>query len=200
MWYDTTLGAHYNYNSTEAQANAWEVYNYFRGLSTPWAVESIAALCGNMSVESFFNPYIRETTQTGAFGLCQWITNKSTMINWANNRGLRPTSGTAQVQYIEAERIGGVDNQYLARGDYSTVSFSDFAYNTENRTVSDLARCWWNNYERSAEYQTSRGTRAVYYYNMFGGTPPTPGTFPIWLIPILKRAWWKPGGRKYITT
>lgn len=204
-WYDTSLGAHYTYTGTEAKANAWEVYNYFRGLGTPWAIESIAALCGNMSVESYLNPYIRESTQSGAFGLVQWITHKRDMINWAEGRGLRATSGPAQVQYIEQERLG-IDDQWLQRGEYAQ-SFSSFAYNWNNLSVSQLARCFWDCFERSAEYQTARATRGEYYYTMFTGEDPPgpgpgpePGEVPAWLLLRKKKPWWKMGGRKYITT
>ena len=199
-WYDTTLGAHYSYTSTEAVANAWEVYNYFRGLGNPWSIDSIAALCGNMHVESYLNPYIRESTASGAFGLVQWITHKQDMINWAESNGLRATSGNAQVRYIEQERLG-IDDQWLQRGEYAQ-SFSSFAYNLNNLTVSQLARCFWDCFERSAEYQTSRATRAEYYYSVFtGGEPPTPtpGDVPTWLLLRRKKPWWKLGGRKYIT-
>ena len=185
MWYDTTVGAHYSYGSPESTANAWEIYNYFRSLSTPWAVESIAALCGNFQLESVMNPCIRNVNQSGAFGLPQWITHKSTMIAWANTRGLRPTSGTAQVQYIEAERRDGVDDQYLPRGLYANVTFNDFAYNLDNLDVVDLTRCWWVNYERSAEYQTDRETWAQGFYQLFQGQPPIT-TLPKWLLYKLK--------------
>ena len=197
MWYDTQLGAHYvPPSSTESIANLWEVYNYFHGLSTPWAVESIAAVAGNMSVESYFNPYIRETTESGAFGLVQWITHKSDMIAWANSQGLRPTSGPAQVQYIEQERQG-IDDQWSGRGDFAGMTMSDFAYNRRGYTVSRLAYCWWRCYERSAEYQQSRGTRAEYFYEVLTGSPP-PGTIYPWMLKK-KKPWWKPGGTKYVT-
>lgn len=184
MWYDTSQGTHYNYGTAEATANAWEIYNYFRGLSAPWAVESIAALCGNAQLESIMNPFIRSESESGAFGLWQWITNKRTMINWANSQGLRPTSGPAQVRYVEAERSGAVqDTQYLPRGEFSGVSFNDFAYNQDNLSVRDLTRCWWNNYERSAAWQEDRARWAAGYYQLFtGGPPPTPGTVPTWLL------------------
>ena len=183
MWYDTSQGTRYNYGSTEATANAWEIYNYFRGLATPWAVESIAALCGNAQLESIMNPFIRADTESGAFGLWQWITNKQTLINWANGQGLRPTSGPAQVQYVEAERSGAVqDSQYLPRQEFSHVSFNDFAYNQENLTVQQLAKCWWTNYERSAAWQEDRATWAAGYYELFTGSPPPPGTVPPWLL------------------
>ena len=186
MWYDTSQGTHYSYGSAEATANAWEIYYYFRGLSTPWTIASIAALCGNAQLESIMNPFIRSESESGAFGLWQWITNKRTMINWANSQGLRPTSGPAQVQYVEAERSGAVqDTQYLPRGDYSHVSFNDFAYNLEDLTVRDLARCWWVNYERSAAWQEDRARWAEGYYQLFTGGPgpgPGPGTVPKWLL------------------
>lgn len=183
MWYDTSHGTHYRYGSTEATANAWEIYNYFRGLSAPWAVESIAALCGNAQLESVMNPYIRSDTESGAFGLWQWITNKQTMIHWANSQGLRPTSGPAQVRYVEAERSGAVkDTQYLPRQEFSHVSFNDFAYNQESLSVRELARCWWTNYERSASWQDDRARWAEGYYQIFTGSPPQPGTVPKWLL------------------
>lgn len=183
MWYDTSQGTHYSYGSAEATANAWEIYNYFRGLSAPWAVESIAALCGNAQLESIMNPFIRSESESGAFGLWQWITNKQTMINWANSQGLRATSGSAQVQYVEAERSGAVqDTQYLPRQEFSNVSFNDFAYNQDNLSVRDLARCWWVNYERSAAWQEDRATWAAGYYQLFTGSPPPIGTLPTWLL------------------
>lgn len=183
MWYDTSQGTRYNYGTTEATANAWEIYNYFRGLTTPWAVESIAALCGNAQLESQMNPFIRADTESGAFGLWQWITNKQTLINWANGQGLRPTSGPAQVQYVEAERSGAVqDSQYLPRQEFSHVSFNDFAYNQETLTVQQLAKCWWTNYERSAAWQEDRATWAAGYYELFTGSPPPTGTVPPWLL------------------
>lgn len=183
MWYDTSQGTHYSYGSVEATANAWEIYNYFRGLSAPWAVESIAALCGNAQLESIMNPFIRSESESGAFGLWQWITNKQTMINWTNSQGLRATSGPAQVQYVEAERSGAVqDTQYLPRQEFSNVTFNDFAYNQDNLSVRDLARCWWVNYERSAAWQEDRATWAAGYYQLFTGSPPPIGTLPKWLL------------------
>ena len=183
MWYDTSQGTHYSYGSAEATANAWEIYNYFRGLSAPWAVESIAALCGNAQLESIMNPFIRSESESGAFGLWQWITNKQTMINWANSQGLRATSGPAQVQYVEAERSGVVqDTQYLPRQEFANVTFNDFAYNQDNLSVRDLARCWWVNYERSAAWQEDRATWAAGYYQLFTGSPPPIGTLPTWLL------------------
>ncbi len=187
-WHDTTQGVYYRYGTTEATENAWEIYYYFHGLSTPWAVESIAALCGNFQLESQMNPFVRSATESGAFGLAQWITNKQTMIRWATSQGLRATSGPAQVQYIEAERSGAVqDGQYLPRNEFSHVSFNDFAYNQETLTVEQLARCWWNNYERSAAYQEDRTTWAKGYYQLFTGGPgpgpgPGPGDVPKWLL------------------
>lgn len=182
MWYESDHGVYYTYTSTKAIANAWEVYNFFTGLTYPWDTKSIAAMCGNFAVESGINPIIRYTSESGAFGIAQWITHKSTMISWANNRSLNPETGNAQVQYILAEFADGVDDQYLPRGDYSSVTFRKFVYNELDMTVADLARCWWNNYERSAAYQQDRERDALYYYNIFSGGPgPTPGNLPPWL-------------------
>lgn len=204
-WYDTSHGTYYRYTSTEARANAWEVYNYFRGLGNPWEIVSIAAMCGNMMLESTLNPYIRETTQSGAFGLVQWITHKQDMISWAQSQGLRATSGPAQVRYIEQER-NGIDDQWQGRQEYVGMRFSDFAYNTRGYDLQTLTHCFWRCFERSNAYQTDRELYARYYYSMFTGEDPPgpgpgpePGTVPAWLL-FRRRPWWKLGGRKYITT
>lgn len=203
-WHDTTLGAHYwlgGSGNAEAIDNAWEIYAYFRNLPTPWTIESIAALTGNIQYEGIMNPYVRDANTTRAFGLVQWITHRSDMISWARNNGMDPTKGPPQVQYIELERQG-IDDQWIGRGDFRGMSMSDFAYNTRSLTVERLARCWWDCFERSAEYQTGRGTYAVKYYELFtGGTPPGPGPSPspgyltLWM---LKRRWWYKGGRRYL--
>lgn len=195
-WHDTTVGVYYRIGSTEAIDNAWEIYAYFRNLSTPWAIESIAAMCGNMQTESQMNPYVRETTQSGAFGLVQWITHKRDMISWAQNQGMRATSGPAQVAYIEQERQG-IDDQWLGRHEFVGMRMSEFAYNSRNFTVSKLSYCWWDCFERSAEYQQQRGRDSATYYELFTGSPP-PGDeqLPIWLM--RKRRWWYMGGRRYV--
>lgn len=199
MWYDTTLGARYSTSSVQGLANADEIYLYFTGLSTPWHVNSISALCGNIQQESSMNPYIRESTASGAFGLVQWISYKSAMIAWANNNGLRPTSGPAQVRYLEYER--SINEQWLMRSPTDTVSFNDFAYNTGNWTVDYLTYVFWNNFERSSGYNSVRAEYAADYYEHFTGSPPTPGpgVVPLWLL-FRRRPWWKPGGRKWIIT
>ena len=183
-WHDSTIGAHYSYGSTEATDNAWEIYNYFRGLSPQWAIESISAICGNAQLESVMNPAIRDSNQSGAFGLWQWISNKTNMINWANGHGLRPTSGPAQVQYLDQERQG-IDTQWLGRGQYSGITFTNFATNSMGYTVAQLSHCFWACFERSREYQTDRTRWSVGYYEIFTGSPPpgpTPGNVPAWLL------------------
>lgn len=196
MWYDTTHGARYALRSPEADANGWEIYNYFHNLTPSWSTESIAAMCGNWQHESVMNPFIRYTTESGGFGLAQWITNKSNLISWATSQGLTPTSGPAQVQYVEQERQG-IDDQWLRRGDYAQ-SFDSFAYNQQSMSVAQLTRCFNDCFERPNQWWSVRVTNAEYYYQLFGGTPPGPSpTADPWLY-FKKRPWWKPGGRKYI--
>ena len=196
-WHQTDQGVYYSFQSTQADDNALEVYYYFTGsVTTAWAVESIAALAGNMQLESTMNPFIRAANQSGAFGLVQWITFKSQMISWAQNNGFTPTNGAPQCAYIELERQG-IDTQWLGRGDYQGITFSNFAYNSGNWTVAELTKMFWACFERSAEYQPSRERYAAYYYQLFTGSPPGPGPTHKWLYKK-KKPWYRAGGRKYI--
>jgi len=205
-WHNSDQGIYYykpgesGWPDQRAIDNGMEVYYFFTGnVTTPWTTESIAAMAGNMTLESTMNPFIRAANQSGAFGLVQWVTFKSNMISWANSNGLTPTDGMPQCSYIELERQG-IDTQWLGRGDYSGVTFSNFAYNSGGWTLAELTKMFWACFERSAEYQTVRETYANVYYQLYTGTPPGPtpsGGLPIYILKR-KKPWYRPGGRKYI--
>lgn len=186
-------------NQTQMDNNALEVYSFFRGKG--WATESIAALCGNMQRESTINPVVRTSTTSGAYGLTQWITNKSKMINWCTSNGYSYASGIGQCNYIEWERLNpSAADQWYGRNEYSGITFTNFAHNDMGYSVAELTRCFWASYERSAGYDPQRATYSQHYYELFGGQPgPGPsGDFPKWLLFNKRNKWyWKPGGRKY---
>lgn len=203
-WHNNDAGVYYykpnesGWPDQRAIDNGMEVYYYFsQTVSTAWAVESIAAMAGNMTLESTMNPYIRSVNQSGAFGLVQWVTFKSAMISWAQSNGYTPTDGYPQCAYIEQERLG-IDTQWLGRGDYQGITFSNFAYNSGNWTLAQLTRMFWACFERSAEYQPIRETYASVYYQLYTQSPP-PGFDPKLLLLMRKnKPWWRSGGRKYI--
>lgn len=176
-------GQYFQRDGVEANDNAMEVYYFFSGLSVPWATESIAALAGNMNIESTMNPLVRLFTTSGAFGLVQWITHKQTMSTWCANNGYDRDTGPGQCAYIEAER-GGADDQWSRKSEWNNITFTQFAQNTPGYTVEQLAKCFNDCFEKPGSYNPQRARWAVYYYQMFTGSPPgpTPGNIDKWLL------------------
>lgn len=165
-------------NSSEMDNNAWEIYNFFRGLSNPWTVESISAMIGNMQLESTVNPQ-RENANSGAYGLVQWLTNKQRMITWCQQNGLNYTTGNAQVQRLEWERANpgpsGAD-QWYATPEYN-LTMSEFAYNSNHESLDYLTASFKFDYERNKTDSDTpiRQQYARHYLELFGGTPPSGG-------------------------
>lgn len=192
-------------SQSEMDNNAWECYYFFHD-SIGWDVTALSAMCGNMQFESFINPG-KINAQSGAYGLTQWITNKTKMQNWCTNNGYSYSSGVGQTHYIDYERThpgASQTDQWYGRGDFVGVTFNDFAFNTRNYDINTLTYCFWRCYERSAAYQSIRETYAAHYYQLFQGTPPSPGPSPgsiiqEWLLGQMfkKKRWWYQGGRRY---
>lgn len=166
--------------------NAWEVYNYFHNLSQAWTVESIAAMAGNMDVESTLNPGIENTA--GAYGLTQYLgSRKTTFVSWMTSHGYSSwTDGAGQCEYINYSMTHNTETEaWYGRGGY-TNSFSDFAYNIGSWGLYDLVDMFQYCFERVdiGNPSTQRRTRAAHYLEMYGGTPPgpTPGNVPAWLL------------------
>lgn len=174
-----------NLPQADRDTNAWEMYNYFHPRG--WTTESIAAMVGNIDVESTVNPQ-RINANSGASGLTQWTgTRKTNMQNYVvSTLGYRDwTNGDGQQQYIYYEyQHPSATDSWLLRGGY-TRSFAEFAANTYGDTLADLTYMWQMCYERVSigTPVVIRYTKAQYYYALFGGTPPGPGgNVPKWLL------------------
>lgn len=197
-WHQDT-GVYYRKpDDTRAIDNAWEIYNFFV-TTLGWKVESVAAMCGNMCQESTMNPLVRAFNVSGAFGLTQLTTHKQDMRTWCLANGYDHNTGAGQCQYINYQKT----NQSAADQWYQTstypISFTQFADNTPNYTIDELAKAFNFCYERPGPtYNTDRTRYANYYYQLFQGSPPGPGPgTQIWLYKH-KKPWYRAGGRKYI--
>lgn len=186
-----------NYISRQADKdnNAWLIWYYYWNLSPRWHLESIAALCGNIDQESTTNPLVRDFNSTGAFGLVQWATYKQALNTWCLQNGYNRDNGTDQCRYLEHERA--INQNYLVRSGYS-LTWNDFAYNQQGKTVDYLTASFKYQYEKNPSEDTdARITKARHYYELFQGEQPYFGISNPWLYSH-KKPWWKPGGRKYI--
>lgn len=87
-----------------ASATETQIYDYLRGQGLNASAAS--GVMGNLEVESGFKPNI--TNGIGAFGLAQWLgSRKTALINYANSRGLSPSSLQAQLGYLWQEISSG---------------------------------------------------------------------------------------------
>jgi hypothetical protein len=149
-WWSTP----YAYLSAEhRQVNANTFYKFFAG--NGWTKKSIAAMLGNIEVESTINPGLWQggyppvppstiyTTNKG-FGLTQW-TPANKLITWADSNSLDYTQGNTQVQCIQYEMENG-----LQWGNDVNISFYDFAHDN-SQTLERLVLAWLWDYERPAD-------------------------------------------------
>lgn len=174
-----------NLPQTDRDNNAWEIYNFFNAEN--WALESIAAMVGNIDVESTVNPE-RINANSGASGLTQLLGQRLTwMKDYVENTLSYSswTNGDGQIRYILLERNDSSYEGWLKRGGYDRT-FAQFASNSENDSLEDLTYMWQMCYERVSigVPVPVRYTRAQYYYELFSGSPPppTPGEVPPWLL------------------
>lgn len=182
-------------NQTQMDNNAWEVYNFFTSLNPPWQMISVAALCGNMQLESTINPG-KINSGSGAYGLTQWTNNKTKMQTWCTTNGYQYDSGIGQTHYIEWERANPGPNgsdQWYATPSYN-LSMSAFAYNSNNNDLNYLTAAFKYNYERNNNEDTAtRQHYAQHYYELFGGSPPGPGNLLKKILgALLKPTWYLP--------
>ena len=141
-------------------------------------------MLGNIEVESYINPAQWENDHPfyqGGFGLVQW-TPYTKFADWAGsgwetNYSQQPR----RIQYeLEVDRTAPDSLQWLSRG---IMSFYEFSQSTQ--TPAQLARVFFNCYERGTLYGDRDGL-ANYWYEYLGGAGPLYPKPPIWLLFKLK--------------
>lgn len=179
--------------STEQKYNADKIYAVFSGLG--WTVNAIAAMVGNMQVESGLDPAcsyprIGNTMATigntyatsypnNAYGLVQWKGRGSTdpnnnqLVGYAIRYGFEWYDGEIQMQRLTWEyQSGSKFHPQTVDGVYYT--FSSFAASTDTPAV--LAKAWMVCYEGTYSVLSNRQDNAAYWYDYFSGSPPVPPT------------------------
>lgn len=166
----------------QQQQNAREIWGYFQAQG--WTLEAVSGMLGNIEVESYINPAQWENDHPfyqGGFGLVQWTPYTKFAdwagTNWETNYSQQPR----RIQYeLEVDRTAPDSLQWLSRG---IMSFYEFSQSTQ--TPAQLARVFFNCYERGTLYGDRDGL-ANYWYEYLGGAGPLNPKPPIWLLFKLK--------------
>ena len=177
-WWAKRTDAPPGITTAQQENNVNIIATYFRGQG--WTDNAIAAMLGNMQVESFLNPAQFEMGYNYAanrgFGLVQW-TPRTKFSSWAGTDW--ETNYNKQLQRISYELANGLQ--------WSTVpinmSFYDFTRST--LSVDYLTEVFLRDYENPQDWAASLAIRQSYannWYTYLGNTP-TPGlNLPIWLL------------------
>lgn len=203
-WHAKPTGG-YDMSSTEALENANNIYGVLHARG--WTVNAVAAILGNIGVESGYNPWRWQSDSIGVSSGSPW-TNKGygyfqftpggKYINAAAAQaisGYGPNfsdkAGSLSDGYAQCVYVDGYAD-YYATDDYP-LSYAEFKASTESPAY--LARAWLYNYERPADPGATVSTRAAaaeYWYQILSGEepPPDPGPGP-GPGPSLERGkWW----------
>lgn len=165
--------------------NAINIYNYFMGKG--WTVNAIAGMCGNIWVESRFNPGLFENRPqewppeppmfdyTHGIGLTQWTGANSAktgqkLVHWAVSLDYDYLNGWVQCLRILREQ----ENEWQWRkANVQNMTFTQFSRSTLPATT--LSDKFERAYERaeSPDFATRRRW-AQYYYDLFKDREPVP--------------------------
>lgn len=204
-WHAKTAGG-YTRTSQEALENAQSMYGVWHARG--WTVNSVAAVLGNVEVESGYNPWRWQSDDIGLSTGSPW-TNKgygffqftpggkyinATVAQAISGYGpnFSDKQGSISDGYAQCVYIDGYAD-YYSTTDYP-LSFAEFKASTESPAY--LARAWLYNYERPEAPGATvniRSTAAEYWYQILSGEepPPDPGPgpgpstvkkLPIWMM------------------
>ena len=158
---------------TQMKMNASYIFSYLTNKG--WTTNSIAALLGNMQVESTINPGRWQSDDVGnismGYGLVQWTPSTKYTI-WCDEIGYHdPSEMDTAIARILYELENGI--QWIPTDAYS-LTFQEFTKSTQ--TPAYLAKAFVVNYERpadqSAEHLAYRGTLATEWYRYLAGETP----------------------------
>jgi len=175
--YDDTRGQDrfaWGWDSSQAQQNAWEIYNYFFE-NDLMSLEAVCGLVGNIAFESRINPWQEEVGGSG-FGLIQWTPPTAL----TNVLGSTPT-GDAQCSLIYNEIM---DNQSIWGGGARWIPTTRYPYSGTQfcalGSIREATQAYFAERERGT-WSEARYEYARYYWEVFTGqpTPPEPPDPPV---------------------
>lgn len=161
-------------NQSQMEKNAKYIFSYFSFYG--WTPNAVAAILGNMQVESSINPGRWQSDNIGggpAYGIVQWDP-WTKYVNWCTETG---RSDPSEMDNNLARIIYELENggQWYATSSYN---FSFEAFSTSTETPAYLAAAFVKNYERPADQSDSalayRGELASAWYTYITGIVPTP--------------------------
>lgn len=161
------------FTQDKMQNNAACIFQFF--FAKGWTIEAIAALCGNIQIESTFNPDLIQIGGTG-HGLVQWTPPENlydvldylygSHTDWGN------PDGQCNALYAEYQKtIGEIpahttpdfDKQWYATSGYP-ISWYDWAHS--NGDIAELTKAFIYNYLRPGHPDvTARVNAALDWYN-----------------------------------
>ena len=174
---------------SQKEQNVDIIYAYFNNLG--WEMKPIAAMLGNMEVESQLNPAQWQNgfaiqAQDAGFGLSQW-TPWTKLSNWLG-------SGWQTNYYGQLERLKwesqpeNAGQQWIALSAFNYYTFQQFAHDTTH-TIAWLVECYEKSYERGTPMLATRTQYAESWYTYMQNHPPSPtptpssrGKMPLWMM------------------
>lgn len=177
------------WTSADMENNALIINDYFQRVNG-WTVNAVAAMLGNMQLESYINPaqtqigYSLDSAAAG-FGLVQW-TPRTKYSNWAGADW--ETNYDKQLERLKNEWLYNLDGQWIPTSTDNYMTFDQFAHSTG--APGDLAMTFERSYERGTPFEAQRRANANRWYTyLTGNPPPAPVSpdIPIWLL--FKIAW-----------
>lgn len=188
-------------NQQEMENNAAIIVEYYRAAGVNDS--TIAAMLGNMQIESTLSPILNERGGGGGYGLVQW-TPKSSLIEHCDILKLSPyNSGDVQIIVIQNEILGtpaSVNEWYTtqafispyyssgATADMVGVTGQEFLSNSMGWECEKLAVLFMAGYERPAyegNFYQERQQHAREWFNWMGGISPGKKPIPSWDAPAM---------------
>lgn len=163
--FQSITGYGQEYLNEKSINNAYCVANYLT--SKGWSLNAISGILGNMLIESFISPNLREIgvpDSENGYGLVQWTPAVDTIIPYMNSKGVGIDSDVSLQGYTQLERLvdesEGNPNEWILRGfdppefkKYAT--FKDFTVGTDTPEImAGTFVCCYERPSQSALEQT----------------------------------------------